>query len=350
MKKANTIYVVGIGLAILLYFMYHQIKSESVFFYGFAENKETEINHDKGVLIKKIAVTPGQKVNKGDLLLIVQDAKIPTKISELQLKKAVVDINKQQGISKIKNKINELQLAKEYQLQSIREKIYLLEEKMTLNASLYEGLKSVSITPDTLNSTERIRINTLKESLLSISRKYDQEITFQHEQLSAVHQPAKIEQDLINTEMSHYQDEQKKLSIYAPTNGIIGSILCKEGENISAFATLLNFYQMNPTLVKGFVHESLVPKVKVGDPMEVSSSLHPQHKIKGKVTGLGSRIVEIPERLRKIPDFKTYGREVIIQIPPQNNFLQKEKVMLNTSTNGKAMSISALELVWSLLL
>jgi hypothetical protein len=44
---------------------------------------------------------------------------------------------------------------------------------------------------------------------------------------------------------------------------------------------------------------------------------------------LGSRIVEIPERLRKNPDLKTYGREVLIAIPPSNLFLQKEKVILN---------------------
>ena len=47
------------------------------------------------------------------------------------------------------------------------------------------------------------------------------------------------------------------------------------------------------------------------------------------ITGLGSRIVEIPDRLRKNPDLKTYGREVLISIPPTNFFLQKEKVILN---------------------
>jgi hypothetical protein len=46
------------------------------------------------------------------------------------------------------------------------------------------------------------------------------------------------------------------------------------------------------------------------------------------VIGMGHRIVEIPERLRKIPEIKTYGREVLIQIPSDNKFLQKEKVVL----------------------
>ena len=48
----------------------------------------------------------------------------------------------------------------------------------------------------------------------------------------------------------------------------------------------------------------------------------------GKVVGLGSRIVEIPARMRKVPEFKTYGREVIIRLPAKSNFLQNEKLVL----------------------
>ena len=77
------------------------------------------------------------------------------------------------------------------------------------------------------------------------------------------------------------------------------------------------------------MHESLILHVSVGDSLEVGSTSQPEHRIMGKVTGLGSRIVEIPERLRKHPQLKTYGREVLIQIPAQNPFLQKEKVVLN---------------------
>ena len=109
-----------------------------------------------------------------------------------------------------------------------------------------------------------------------------------------------------------------------------GNILCKKGEHISAFNTLINFYERNPTIVKGYVHESLILEVQVGDSLRITSSLHPSQQVKGEVIGLGSRIVEIPARLRKIPDIKTYGREVLIRIPSDNPFLQKEKVMLNS--------------------
>jgi hypothetical protein len=44
----------------------------------------------------------------------------------------------------------------------------------------------------------------------------------------------------------------------------------------------------------------------------------------GRVSGLGQCVVEIPERLRKIPELKTYGREVLIEIPHDNSFCKRK--------------------------
>ena len=160
--------------------------------------------------------------------------------------------------------------------------------------------------------------------------------------LASISGPNDIKSEILDTEIIQYEKENDRLSIHAPSDGLIGSVSCKEGENISAFSTLMNFYKHNPTLVKGYVHESMILEVKVGDELEVSSSLHPDVKIKGIVFGLGSRIVEIPERLRKIAEYKTYGREVLIKIPEENDFLQKEKVLLNTTSKSSGISLSNL--------
>ena len=91
---------------------------------------------------------------------------------------------------------------------------------------------------------------------------------------------------------------------------------------------MISFYEQTPKMVVAYVHESLILQIKVGDSLQVMSSLHPDEQCRGRVSGLGHRVVEIPERLRKLPEVKTYGREVLIEIPPENNFLQKEKVLL----------------------
>jgi multidrug resistance efflux pump len=141
-------------------------------------------------------------------------------------------------------------------------------------------------------------------------------------------QPYKAELGRLQNEQKMYEKEQERLRIYAPSNGLVGSIQCKEGENVSSFTTLISFYEQNPNLVVGYVHESLITGVQIGDSIQVSSTLQPDHTLKGCIMALGHRVVEIPERLRKIPEIKTYGREVLIDIPLNNEFLQKEKVSL----------------------
>jgi multidrug resistance efflux pump len=330
MKRINTIYIVSLILAVALYMMYVKVKGDSAFFYGFAQNKETEINHNKNVLIQEVYVTPGQEVKKGDLLLIVQNTSIPSKINELKLKKEVVSISSQQEIKRIRNRIQELQFEKSKKLSGLNQNISELEEKIELNKSLYEGLKSVNYDSKDYKSRNQLKLEFLKKSVKSLIQSYDQEIAFQRSLLQNVDAPLQIKKEIIDSEIEHYQAEQEKLRIYAPSDGLIGNIFCKKGEYFSAFKSFLDFYQMNPTLVKGFVHESLLLKVQVGNKLRVSSSMHPEHSVLGIVTGLGSRIVEIPERLRKIPEIKSYGREVLISIPSDNKFLQKEKVMLTT--------------------
>jgi len=85
MKKINLLYLAIIPLAYLLYQMNASLGQASAFFYGFAENKETELSHDKAVLIHKILVTPGQAVTKGQLLMEVKQSAIDFKIGNASL-------------------------------------------------------------------------------------------------------------------------------------------------------------------------------------------------------------------------------------------------------------------------
>jgi len=155
------------------------------------------------------------------------------------------------------------------------------------------------------------------------------EIKKYKDKLTASDNPLEVQIRKVEKDLEYYEANSVKVSILAPTDGLIGNIHCMESENISSFRSLISFYEENPTRVKGFVHESMILEVNVGDTLEVVSSLHPENRCLGIVTGLGTRIVEIPERLRKMPQVKNYGREVLIAIPPENSFLQKEKVMLN---------------------
>ncbi|MEM1359505.1 MAG: hypothetical protein AAGF89_14965, partial [Bacteroidota bacterium] len=97
-------------------------------------------------------------------------------------------------------------------------------------------------------------------------------------------------------------------------------------EHVQSYETLLTFYEPHSRLVRGYVHEDQTLRVGLGDRFEIYSLKTAEVIYAATVTGLGSRIVEIPTRLRKLPEFRTYGREVVLEIPSENSFLQKEKV------------------------
>ena len=313
MKKINFLYIILIPLICGWLYMYQRMGSTSPFFYGFAENKETELSHDKPVLVEKILVTPGQEVKKGQILLEVQQDIINFKIERVNYDIEQTEINDQRQRNNLLDQIARLEAKRSSKIAAIRAEIENVETAILFQKNLLIDLKS-------LDDNDVVFTNTLNQKTLE-SQTIDR---------AREHPEAVSQKEALKNEKEFYQKEQKKLKILAPSNGIVGNILCKEGENFSAFSTLVNFYESSPTIVKGYVHESLILQVEHQDTLKVNSSLHPSHFIHGQVIGLGSRIVEIPERLRKSPDIKTYGREVLISIPSTNPFLQKEKVMLNT--------------------
>ena len=329
MKKFNPIYIFFAIVVFAVWQINVRYGKTTVMFYGFAETKETEINLDHPVAVDRLYVTPGQKVKAGTLLAEVTHSNFDLKLNDinfslekLKTEESVQRADLQAAISRLEAQ----KIAKESDLNS---QIRQLETEMEINRTLVEGLKTITPTDvPTVNPTAA-KIESLREELRLVVKPLQVQIDRMEAELGASNNSKRIQMRKLREDKKYYNSEEEKMSIFAPTDGLIGNIYCKEKENISSFRTLISFYEQNPTMVKGYVHENLILQVMVGDTVEAVSTQHPEHKCQGIVSGLGSRIVEVPERLRKNPELKTYGREVLISIPPSNFFLQKEKVMLN---------------------
>lgn len=300
----------------------------SAVFYGFAENKDTEINHDHPVQVNKILVTPGQFVEAGELLIEAKHAKFDLKLNDLKSDIEAMRLQVAERKNTLLSNIRKLEAERIKKVKEIELELEKTKVEIALNESLLKDLKSIEISKNGL-SPKQLKLKNLEKELIISTQPFDVQLASLRKELAVVSSPLEVQIEKLKEEEIFYSEEQKKLSITAPSDGLIGNLHCKEGEHKSSFATLITFYEKKPTMVSGYVHENLLVHVKVGDTLEVSSSLHPEHQILGIVKGLGSRIVEIPERLRNIPEMKTYGREVLISIPADNPFLQKEKVVLN---------------------
>ena len=330
MKKINIIYLAIIPVVLGIFYINQNYAREAVVFYGFADNKDTEINHDHPVQVNTIYVSPGEFVSKGDRLLEVTHSKYDLELNDLTHDIEAMKLQAQKRKDEINRDIRKLQGERFAKINEIELRMERLQSETDLNKSLLKDIKSVEAGEATTGkSANDLKMKALRQEREMALKSYNLEIEGLKEELALVNAPHDVQMKKLESEKKYYETEQDKLAIYAPKDGLIGNIHCLEGEHKSSFSTLITFYERNPTLVRGYVHESLIVHVKEGDSLAVSSILHPEQKGFGIVGGLGSRIVEIPERLRKIPEIKTYGREVLIQIPPDNPFLQKEKVVLN---------------------
>lgn len=333
MKKLNFHLIAVIVVLMTLFIVNWQFGNQTFVFFGFAENKEMEIRVEYPVTIAKIYATPGNEVKKGDILLELNRSRLALTQSDLNHSIARLQSQLILWETDIKGSINRLEAQKVARQSSIQSEIDQLESELALNQSLVKDLKSIS--PSTTNKESdpnTVRIEGLKRELELAVQPINEEIRQLKQELYASENPLKIQIQKIENELGFVHKEEENLTLRAPSDGIVGTIYCKVGEQFSSFSTLLSFYEQTPTQVKGYVLEGLILNVNMGDEVSVNSTVQFQNTCIGKVVGMGSRIVEIPNRLQKNPFLKTYGREILIAIPTDNKFLQKEKVILKIPT------------------
>lgn len=328
MKSFNAFYLSIPCIGLLLWLLNGYYQKEVVLFYGFAETKETEINFNYAVTVGKIYVSPGQEVKQGMPLLDLRRTKPKEVLEEQGYKMDELRAEEQFWRSEQEGKLRLLETEKALKLAAIDNDIEKLEEQKKFQQSLYADLKSVEPAQSDYQPLSS-KINGLKNERDLLLQSIGEEVQSLKNGLKLGKNPYQIAIDRLAAQREFERANQViDIQLTALEDGIIGNIHCKEAENIPAYRTLVTFYEPNPVLVKGYVHEDLILQVAVQDSFKIRSTKDEAIVCYGVVTGLGSRIVEIPERLRKVADMKTYGREVLVSIPADNQFLQKEKVIL----------------------
>jgi multidrug resistance efflux pump len=341
-KYFNLIYIVAIIIAIGLWKYLSDYQDSPLIFYGFAETQETEINMDQPLEIIKVYVVPGQSVKQGDLIAEVRNAKTDMNIEALYHKIEVLELEEKNWLSENTGDYLGLEAEKMSELNEISQEMESIKAELAYKKDLWNGLRYVK--PDSSSNNFdplEYELALLQKLYTSKEHEYDVMIKSKKELASTQVSPYRKEIEEIQSEINYYKLQSERYSITAPHDGLIGNVHCKEGEFEDAFETLISFYEENPTQVKGYVNENYILHVALNDTFLITSMKDQTLSYKGVLVGLGTRIVEIPSRMRKIPELRTYGREVVIEIPKDNELLQKEKVVLEliaTSNKKNYMS------------
>ncbi len=297
-------------------------------FFGFAENLETEVNFNYPVIVTDILVEEGQFVSKGEVLLSLQRFNPRETLAEEDFKIAELRAESLAWKSGKEGEIEALRSEYRIENQELEARIEALEGEMASRKKLLSGLETLQSVPLEFTAMEQ-ELQALREEKALRDSLYSQELKNLYKELEVGAAPYRSEIGRLDAKKRF--DEQQlvvDIEIRALFDGVVGNISCKKGEHIPSFSTIMTYYEPNPTMVKAYLYEGQLLEVGIRDSFIVRSTQDPALSCQGVVTGLGSRIVEIPTRLRKIEEVKTYGREILISIPPDNPFIQKEKVTL----------------------
>jgi multidrug resistance efflux pump len=331
----------GIVLAALLIITLY-IRSESTSFCGIAETKEIVINAETAVEIAKIRIMPGQTVKCGDTLVELRDPQLLMKINDISHELDELTSQKKAHVNLSKSELLQLKSEQSARINSLRAQIQELEAQYQINRKLVSELRSIkkenaATTPGTDSANPiAIKIQRFKADLnLALDSSHIMIGRLQDELLYAGNPLAERVKGL-QSELQMLNETKNKLFKIAQIDGVIGTVNFKEGETVSPFAAIATLHAASPSYVEGYIHENVYSLVSIGKEVTVTSFSDRRNAVRGKVIGVGSRIVEYPVRLRRLPDLQMWGREVTIRIPEHNRFLLGEKVRIELSAIAKS--------------
>ena len=326
MIKANIFYVSVLGVFIILVLSSLHYKGGDDAMVAQVESQVMAISYQKPVLIRNIFVSPGQVVDSGDILLVVErpdlaldlDKKLTEKTQlQKRIEEAQAFYNNSLKIlqSDYKRKVNVLNSDKaelDYELRSAHQR----EKKM-------DGLSSL-----TFNSNDTLKLNRIQliDDQLS-SYLYELEI----EKLQALetyqYDTSRYSSQLIiiDKEIAELNNEFEKLVQRAEKPCTIGNLFVQLNELEPPYTTLLSVYDLNPNLIKAFIQERGVQRLQIGSKVRVES-VNKVYSVEGQIIEIGSRITSYPDKINPLMQIKSYGQEIFINIPDENSFLNGEKV------------------------
>ena len=296
-------------------------------FYGIAENQIRNINLEYPVEILKIYKLQGEAAQAGDTLLKLRRVDLETKKQNLEYdkiqndKKILAELEEYLSSQKLLvSKRNEI--IKEYQLK------YAEIER---NASMQKSILSQVIGQNesvTNNNSSAIHINDLKiKEALAISD-IDLRIKNAKNDYEARNAESQVKSNKLIHEIEMLSKSELSLDLICPEDGIIGQLEFSPGDKIQGYTSLLKIYGTHPNTVTIYIGDNQLSTLKLGDSVRINSLNNETYWLLGVVNALGARVTALPERLKKVPDLRAWGREIQIRIPMQNEFMQGEKVLV----------------------
>lgn len=320
-------WLTGVGFLIALSWFY---QGETSTFNGVAEASETLISTETAAEIVALPVHAGKQVSVGDTLVILKSPELDLRITQLTRELQGITGKSVASTTDNDRRVAEIRGALETRRNQLQFEIQRLLDDRARNRELTSKLRSLpqAVAQDT-NDAIMMQVRAYERELAMAETSARDQIHLLQGSIGLQRISGKAEQEAMRRELELLQMEKERLVIRAKSEALVGSVRAHAGEKVSPFDSIMTLTPFAPTFVRGYIHEKVYNRIKKGDFVHVRSSGERRGSVRGEVVGVGSRIVEFPVHLRKIPDMIIWGREVIIRIPAENSFLLGELVSIS---------------------
>ncbi len=320
-------------LALLgMFLLTSNLQQSTTYFYGITENKEQSVSFQNSVVVTDIKVIEGQIVEKGTILLTAKRGELGIEQDKFNSQLDVLNAHQHEAKAKLNAEINVLKAQRKAEVDQVGVQIQQLQTRNQLNKRLFESITGSAPAKTVGADPLQQQLSALRIKRQSIFRSFQAQIDSLRAQLKASKQPLFVQQEHIKKRLDEVNRQAEELTIRADFSGRIGSINTKPGEKIPSFQSILTVHGLYPKTAKGYILETVANDVYIGQILWISSTNgHKTNFLKGEVESLGNRIVEYPDRLKKNQAIKSWGREVNIRLPANNNLLLGEKVQISFS-------------------
>ncbi|HRZ78695.1 MAG TPA: biotin/lipoyl-binding protein, partial [bacterium] len=211
--------------------------SDATQFQGIADSTETVINSESSVEIQKILVMEGQKVNAGEKLAELTNPELSLRISDINNQLLQLVSEKGMGKAEIRSKLIQVRAAQQAAVNDLNSQIRSLENQLKINMELSSGLKSIEINKNQgdLKNPIRLQIESLKQEIEDRKKEFGASAQMYLDMLANSDAPVKIQMERLKEELGMLTEKSQNLAVFAPFEGIIGSVFFKGGEKIAPF-------------------------------------------------------------------------------------------------------------------
>lgn len=298
-------------------------------FFGTAESESHSINMEYTALVERLFVRIGQQVKKGDTLAIVSRSELDRSTSDniMEINQLRTEHKAQKSLLEKDRDLLKAQYATEQ--SELEADIKLLEAERNLQADLRKALGGSGAPGESPAANVKTQeIAGLRRTLLESEKQLQEELKHLDAQIQTGESLYQSELTRLRKTSDFLDVERARLVVISPVDGYVESVGPGPNEIVEEYRELLKINPRQPNKVIGFVHESVEMPLLPGDSVLLSSVSRPDKTYSALLSGTSSKMVELPFRLRKFTEVKTWGRELYILLPTDNPFYIGEKILI----------------------